>query len=185
MCNAKLAVCFVCFSSSRDKNVQSILPLRKPYHLIQVQLHIHTIRHTSSNLAEPASVLLIILCGTVNTCGQDILKIFPSAPVYLNTICHCASKQYGTCFKTILKFITSPVNWLCFNFLWTNEKSYGSHRSLKDDLNINITKHLKSIKHATCETRFTRYTLIEMWYFNPNTLLGSTSAIPYRSNMQS
>lgn len=26
MCNAKLAVCFVCCSSSTDKNVQSSLP---------------------------------------------------------------------------------------------------------------------------------------------------------------
>lgn len=110
MCNAKLAVCFVCFSSSRDKNVQSILPLCKPYHLIQVQLLIHTLRHTNSNLAELPVFSFIILCGTMNTCGQDVLKIFPSALVYLNAICHCASKQYRICFKTTLKFITSPVN---------------------------------------------------------------------------
>lgn len=120
----------------------------------------------------------------MNTCGQDVLKIFSSAPVHLNTICHCASKQYGTCFKTILKSITSPGNWLCLDFLWTNEKSCGSHLSPKGELNVNITKHLKSIKRATSEVRFT-HTFTEMQYFNPNALLGSISAIPYRSKTQS
>lgn len=52
MYNAKLAVCFVCFFSSKDKNVQSILPLCKPYHLIQAQLLIPILRYTNSNLTE-------------------------------------------------------------------------------------------------------------------------------------
>lgn len=121
----------------------------------------------------------------MNTCGQVVLKIFPSTPVYLNTICHCVSKQYGIALKQNLKFVTSPVNWLCLNFLWTNEKSYRSHLSPKGELNVNATKHLKSIQHAMCEVQFTHYTFIEMWYLNPNTLLGSISAILCRSNMQS
>jgi len=89
------------------------------------------------------------------------------------------------CFKTNLKFVTSPVNWLCLNFLWTNEKSYRSHLSPKGELNVNATKHLKSIKHAMREVQFTHYTFIEMWYLNLNTLSGSLSAILCRSNMQS
>lgn len=89
------------------------------------------------------------------------------------------------CFKTNLKFVTSPVNWLCLNFLWTTEKSYRSHLSPKGELNVNATKHLKSIKHAMREVQFTHYTFIEMWYLNLNTLLGSLSAILCRSNMQS